>query len=128
MDKRGQFVFEFIMMVVMALFLSVMYLSVTTDLFTETSEQQRLQALNDVGFKIQDEIILAEIVEDGYVRNFTIPEKADRFTYTLTNDNDTLTLTSGQVIVTYSTPLISGSFQKGYNVLKKNGNITVMPG
>ena len=119
---------EFMILLAMAILLGSMYLAVTGQLFLTTSEQQRVSALNDIGYMVQDELMLAESVDDGYARNFTIPTKADRFTYAISNDAASLTLVSGVASVTYSLPQISGTLAIGRNSITKNGALTVAPG
>ena len=119
---------EFMILLAMAILLGSMYLAVTGQLFFATSEEQRVTALNDIGYMVQDELMLAATLDDGYARNFTIPLKADRFTYNLTNDATSLTLTSGVATVTYPLPQIAGNLAQGRNAISKNGVLTVTPG
>ena len=83
---RGQVMLEFILIATVAIIMGIIYLSVGTNLFIDTTEQQRIDALDDIGYAVQDEAILASQVANGYERVFTIPERADRFTYVLSND------------------------------------------
>jgi hypothetical protein len=122
---RGQIIIEFLIVVCLAAFVGIVYLNVGNTLLRDTSEEQRLAALNNVGYTLQDELILATTVEDGYRRAITIPEKADRFSYTLSNDDSTVTLVSGSVRLNYDIPPINGTFHKGSNIIAKNGDIQV---
>ena len=126
--SRAQFVLEFIILVTMAIFICIAYLATSTDLLRDTSEQQRTDALNDIGYRVQDEMILAATVDDGYVRNITIQQQADRFVYTLGSDPSGISLTSGATTLFYPLPQYTGAFQKGANIIVKNGTITVSPG
>ena len=126
--RKGQFIMEFMILLAMAILLGSMYLAVTGQLFFSTSEEQRVSALNDVGYTVQDELMLAESVDDGYVRNFTIPSTADRFTFTISNDATSVTLVSGIASVTYPLPRINGTLAIGRNSVAKNGGLTVTPG
>jgi hypothetical protein len=126
--RRGQFIIEFTILLALAVLAGIIYLVSATSLLGDVSEQQRVTALNDVGYMVQDEVLLAETVDDGYLRTFTIPQTADRFAYQLTSDETSITLASGSTIITYPLPLVSGTFQKGKNTIAKNGAITVMPG
>jgi hypothetical protein len=125
---RGQFIMEFMILLAVGILLGAMYLAVSNELFSAKSEEQRIEALNDIGYQVQDELLLAASVLDGYERNFTLPTLADRFDYTLTNDETSLTLASGPASVTYPLPEVTGTFQKGRNVLRKDGGLTVVPG
>jgi hypothetical protein len=122
---RGQVVIEFLIIVGIAIFVAALYLAVSANIFSSKSEEQRVAALNNIGYMVQDEIILAATVHDGYAREFQLPETADRFTYAVSNDATTLTLQSGNTIINYPLPEISGSLQKGTNVIRKSGSIAV---
>jgi hypothetical protein len=124
-SMRGQVMLEFILIATVAIIIGTIYLTLGTSLFIDTTEQQRIDALNDIGYAVQDEVILASQVADGYERVFMIPERADRFTYVLSNDAYTLTLVSGATRVNYDLPNITGSFQKGTNVIRKDGFVRV---
>ncbi len=116
------------MLLAIAVLVGLIYLASAGSLMSDVSETQRISALNDVGYMVQDEVLLAESVSDGYARSFSIPATADRFTYAITSDNTSLTLTSGTTTITYPLPPVNGNFQKGQNIIVKNGTITVMPG
>jgi hypothetical protein len=126
--RRGQFILEFLILVALAVIIGIVYLAVSSELLISTGEDQRAVALDDLGFRIQDEIITATKVEDGYQRNITLPDMAGRFQYSLANDATTITLASGSMQRVYETPIVSGTFQKGANLIQKNGIITVVSG
>ena len=125
---RGQFLLEFFILLAIAVLVGIIYLVSATSLFGAVSEDQRISSLDDIGYMVQDEVLLAESVDDGYSRSFVIPSSADRFAYVLSSDATSITLTSGARTITYPLPPVGGTFQKGKNIIAKNGNITVMPG
>jgi hypothetical protein len=125
---RAQFVLEFMILLALAVVIGITYFALTTDLLYDTSEQQRFEALNVIGYMVQDEMMLAETVEDGYVREITLPANADRFSYTLANSNRSLTLSSGAITLVYPLPLVNGTLQKGKNILQKDGALWVTAG
>jgi hypothetical protein len=124
---RAQFVIEFSMILAVVVVIGMLYLAIATSILTDTSEQQRLFVLNDVGYGIQDEMLLAASVSDGYERTILVPVRADRFDYQIVDSNTTITLTSGVLSITYDLPLHSGTFVKGNNVIRKNGILQVNP-
>ena len=105
--------------------LSAIQTDKANNIFAEKSEEQRILALNDVGYMIQDEIILATLVEDGYTRTILVPERADRFSYEVSSTPVSVVLTSGKVTMTYLIPNITGSVSKGHNTITKTGTVTV---
>lgn len=124
-QNKGQTAFEFTMMIAVALTIAVAFLAAATSLMFDTSEQERRAALNGIGYAIQDEIILATTVNDGYLRNFTIPQRAGRFQYTVQSTTKAVMLTSGKTTITYPTPEYSGTFSKGWNEIHKDGSVTI---
>ena len=123
--RKAQFVIEFIIFVSIAIIFAIMYVAVANDLLFERSEEQRIVALNDIGYNIQDEMVLAASVTDGYVRTVTLPSSADRFPYNITGNNNSITLTSGSTIIVYDLPEYSGAFHVGKNNISKNKIIMV---
>jgi hypothetical protein len=113
---KAQIVLEFLLIISLAVIIGVMYIAVGTHIFVDVNEQQRVAALNDVGYLIQDEVVLAASVEDGYTRTFVLPQKADRFTYTITNSNTSVTLASADVTLSYPLPMLSGNLVMGANI------------
>lgn len=113
------------MMIAFAIMIGGVFLASAGRLLLDKSEEQRTAAMNDVGYLIQDEIILASTVSDGYQRTFVLPQRADRFEYSITSFSTAVTITSGKTKITYPIPEISGSIQKGPNTIVKQGTISV---
>ena len=77
----------------------------------------------DLALKLQEEARTASLVEDGYFRNFSIPQKLDSFEYNMTIDAGFLTVTTDNSIYTIRMPNVTGGIKKGYNVIKKEGGV-----
>lgn len=125
---RGQVVIEFLIITGIAMIVGMLYLALSANLMMTKSEEQRIAALNDIGYMIQDEIILATTVQDGYSRTFTIPEKASRFTYEVAlTSPTTVTLQSGSVTANYRIPEVDAgsTLAKGENTITKRGAVEV---
>ncbi len=122
---RGQIAVEFVILFAFATIIGLLFLLSAYTLFSGVNDEQRRTAVDEVGYAIQDEIILATTVQDGYQRTFLIPERADRFAYTLTSGQTAFTLTSGAIIITYPHPPITGQVEKGRNLIAKDGDVTV---
>jgi hypothetical protein len=123
--RRGQTTIEFVVMVSFAMVIGVVFLASAWGLFIDTSERERLAAVNDIGYAIQDEMILAATVTEGYARAIVIPEKAGRFTYALSNTPDSVTISSGRTTITYPIPNVTGTFVKGRNIVTNDGKLRV---
>jgi hypothetical protein len=122
---------EFLLIFSMAIVIGVLYLAIGTSMFVDASEQQRREAIDEVGYLIQDELILASSVTDGYSRTFLVPAKADRFTYTMTQTPTSVALASGTINMTYTLPLHDGTLNIGQNVVRARagaaGGVEVNP-
>jgi hypothetical protein len=126
MTRNAQLAIEFIMLMAMALIIGALFLASANQLFSDASDHQRVAAINDIGYSIQDEIILALEVTDGYERTLTLPDRADRFLYEIDSQPTRITITSGTVKISYDHPQITGAFTKGENTItKNNGEVTV---
>ncbi len=123
--REGQSAIEFVVMMALALCVGAVFLFAALESLTRSAQRERTAALNDVGYAIQDEVVLAASVQDGYSRTLTVPLLAGRFAYSIASDADAVTLSSGDVTITYPIPHVAGSFAKGANVLRKRGTIAV---
>lgn len=119
LTDRGQITIEFVFVIATVIAISITYLWVANQSLADSSERVRLAALNDIGYTLQDEIILATTVEDGYERAILVPEKAGAFTYDLTPVENAVILKSGPQTITYDLPNATGTFSKGTVVIRK---------
>lgn len=123
--RRAQFALEFIIMVAIALMIGITFLAGSSIVLKDTSELQRLEALNGIGYLLQDEVILATTVEDGYRRKIVLPQRAGRFQYAINTSATSVSLRSGSVDIAYPLPEITGSFKKGTNIIAKDGAVVI---
>ncbi len=123
--SRAQIAVEFTIMAALAVVVGTVFLSIATASLKESAERERTEAMNDIAYTIQDELILATQAEDGYERTFTVPGRAGRFTYSLTSLEDAVLLESGTVRITYPLPNTTGTITKGENTVRKNGGVTI---
>jgi hypothetical protein len=124
---RAQFIIEFLILLVFAVLVGTIYLFLTGALASDEGARQHLLAVDDLGYRIQDELLLAATMRDGYERMFVLPPSVSRFTYSVTSDGTSITLHSGRIERTYPTPTFSGTFALGNNTISKRGAITVVP-
>jgi len=82
-ECKSQVALEFIMMVSMAMVTVVMMLWLLYTLSHNYSEEKNINRLKDLGYSLQNELILAAEVEPGYERNITIPDKVGTAAYSI---------------------------------------------
>lgn len=112
-------------MTAMAFITATVFLISIYGLISDAAEEERLAAINQIAYAIQDEIILATEVEDGYERDFYIPNRAGQFVFTLEGTESSITITSGQLKQSYTIPTIDGVVKIGTNRVRKMGSIIV---
>lgn len=90
-----------------------------------TDEKNDEAAVNLLEY-VQEEVILATKMKDGYIRNFQIPQKINSETYTIAVQQNTLTVVFGDKEYLRIIPTISGDMNISNNVIRKiNGNVTL---
>lgn len=119
---RGQIALEFSFVVGF----SILFFLVALVALAVNMEQARAErgavALQGMARAIQRELLLAAVVEDGYERRFTIPQRVDGNLFFVANDASTVTLSlaDGQSY-TELVPEVTGSLAVGENRVRKVG-------
>jgi hypothetical protein len=87
------------------------------------------RSLRDLGKSIQSELFIAADMNDGYFRIVTLPNRThDFFRFDISCYPYEVVLNGTRVgDIGFTTPIFSGSFQKGVRnyIAKQNGTITV---
>jgi hypothetical protein len=108
-------------MIMAGMVMMLVLLIIAASLAYKESEEQRQVTVLELGRMLQDELILASHVQEGYSRTLYLPEKIGRYTYSTYTKNTSVEIRSGKMIVTFPTPLTSGSFAKGDNIISNTG-------
>lgn len=117
--KQAQTAIEFVFLVGLAFTIVIIFSVVSRNQISDLSDEKEFILVKDLAFKVQNEINLAARVEDGYSREFTIPQKLETIDYTISiNDNVLIVETDNhdQVLII---PRVNGSVQKGTNIIRK---------
>ena len=115
MNYRAQISNEFFALLGLAFLISIAFEVVALDQLNDFRIKKENEAVQDMALKLQREMLLAAVVEDGYVRSFTIPDKLDGINYTLTTMNSTLSVQSKNSYYSASIPKSVGNITKGTN-------------
>lgn len=107
-------------MVVLVVFVGVIYY-----LFSNYSEEKNINKLQDLGYSLQSELILASEVEPGYERTVVIPDKAGSADYEINQTSNDLVLTYRKTDLLFPIPQVSGKFQHGSNTIRHCQDNTV---
>ena len=125
---RGQVALEFIVMIGTACLIFTVFTTIAFYYLNQYNYEQKIQLVNNLGFKIQQEISLAGSVSDGYQRSISIPERVGNKGYTITLYTNSFSINySDEYTAEFPIPNISsGSLQPGTNVITKlDGNISI---
>jgi hypothetical protein len=125
--KKGQVATEFIIFFgFMFLIFVVFIVAVASDYRTLSTDKERL-LLSDQAHTIRKEILVAAGVEDGYYREFDIPENLEGTEYTVQIVNNVLVIESANEEFSIKVPPITGTLAKGAtnSIENKEGLICV---
>jgi hypothetical protein len=122
--KRGQVAMEFLILISIAFMIFLVYTMVTRDKISNLSMEEEYIQLQDFTDSARNEILVASQVEDGYYREFTLPQKiGDKYEYTIhinqTTDKLEINTTNHQEVI--EIPHVNGTIQKGLNEITKEG-------
>jgi poly(3-hydroxyalkanoate) synthetase len=128
-SKRSQSAIEFAVMIGFLLFAFITFVAIINNNLSDRYREKEDAAVKDIAYAIQDEINIASTTTDGYLRNFTIPNKIG------TKDYERLKISQGLVQVATDKssivlpiPEVSSNshIQTGINNISKvNGEVCV---
>ena len=124
--RRAQVTIEFSFMVMLAFIFFAIALVVIGFYIQKTSHEQGIALLQDEAARLQQELLLASSVEDGYERNISIPLNLNGLQYSISNTNNmlTLSLADGTTYNKEIPPVVGTFWQPGINTIcKTNGTI-----
>ena len=127
--QKAQISFEFMTMVIMAVMLVVILAWSAYYFLTDYSEQRNIQRIQDLGYSLQNEVVLAYNVEPGYSRTVYVPERLGDYDVEISmseNGNDIIITYKGNEVA-FRIPTVSGSFATGYNTIQKlpDGSVVI---
>lgn len=126
--KKAQVIMEFILFTMLGIALVTALVAVAINMSTNVLADQNTQQTEELARSIQTELLTASEMRTGYNRKLELPKNLRGGSYTITNDKETITLTSiDGVSITLATPPTQGTLQKGTNTIthEKNNTITI---
>ena len=95
------------------------------DQIKEFYDKREYIFLKDLALKLQTEINLAATAEDGYQRQFTIPDRlGNTVNYSIIiKNNETLIVYSDKSLHVVSVPKVIGNITKNTNTITKSGGV-----
>jgi len=83
--------------------------------------EKRSILTEDLLLKVQKEVQLASRVEDGYLRNFTLPSSLGTTSYEIDLFNNTIVVSTRDGNFSRRVPPVQGTIVKGLNQIEKRG-------
>ena len=121
--KLAQVSMEFIFLVGLAFMVMVVFIASTRSEFDTLRSEEERSLVKDVSVMVQQELIIASNVEDGYVRIFNVPSELDSINYDIQIINNTLIANTSEYEYVLNVPSIVGAIQKGNNTLNKTSGV-----
>jgi len=128
MKMKAQSSMEFFTLIGLAFLMTILFVVASANEVREFSDQKEFLLIKDLALKLQKEVSIANSVENGYERSFTLPEKLENIVdYFTIISNNTLTINSSKTVFSVAIPGTLGkNFTKGINKIEKiSGQIWV---
>lgn len=125
---KSQSSMEFFALVGLAFLATILFAAITVNEVREFSNQKEFLMIKDLALRLQKEVSIAALVEDGYERKFALEDKLeDKVDYFIIVTNTSINVNSSKSAFSVRIPLIYGkNFTKGSNKVEKiNGRIYV---
>lgn len=123
MHSKAQISAEFFIFIGMAFLIAIAFEIASLDQLRDFRLQKEDEAVKDLAIKLQKELLIAAVVEDGYVRTFAIPDKLDSIDYSLSTRNSTIAVESKNSYYLMRIPQAVGNLSKGSNKINKTGGV-----
>ena len=90
---------------------------------SELQSERESEMVYDMALKLQEEIRIASLVEEGYSRNFSMPSRLLEIDYDVEINGKFLTVKSNKSFYTVRVPNMTGEIREGYNIITKSGGV-----
>ncbi len=120
---KAQVAVEFLYVMAFIMIIGGVLIAVVGNEIGDKKDQELLREVRDEARKARQEVFIAADVEDGYQREFEVPQRVNNQEYNLTISDNTLSAFSGVIGVVYSAPTVQGQFQKGTNTIRREGGV-----
>lgn len=130
MNIRGQSAFEFVLLVIAALFMVTTFLLAFQTNTASTIDKQRDFTVKETALTVKDEIVLAVSAGDGYSRSFRLPADIQGLAYnaSILDDFVFVQTLDGRHAVAYPIENVSGQLVVGENVIANRAGRVVLNG
>jgi len=121
--SKSQSSVEFFALAGVSFIVVILFVAASASEMKEFSNNREFIMVKDLALKIQKEVSIASSVEDGFKREFTLPETfddgANGVQYTISNNEKTATVFSSKMVFAVAIHTVIGNFTKGTNTIEK---------
>ena len=104
----------------------IIFMTIYSDMYQDNLTDKRAIVMEDYGYSLQNEFLIADEAKQGYERTFEIPYNLEGFEYDALIINNVLVINFTENMYTFPIPDVQGVLQKGDNkITKKNNTICV---
>jgi len=123
--KKSQTAIEFVVLVGLVALTAVIFMLASLGQIKEFQDRKEYILIKDMALKLQTEVTLAATSEDGYQRQFTLPDKLEEtINYSITiKNNETIIVHSDKSLYAVSIPKVKGNITKNTNTITKTGGV-----
>ncbi|MFH0867868.1 MAG: hypothetical protein V1831_01015 [Candidatus Woesearchaeota archaeon] len=118
--KKSQMFIEFFILIGLAFLAVILFVAASANEISEFKDTKEFLLIKDLALKLQKEVNIANSVEEGYERSFTLPERLENnVDYYIQIRNNSLTINSSKAVFSVAIVNITGDFNKGQNKIEK---------
>lgn len=124
--KIGQAAIEFVILVGIVFFAFLVFLGIILHNLQDLNRREDVESLESISLTVQNELNLATSVQDGYYREFTLPEKLNGKDYTIQQSENFIYFELGKYSTSKRIPKISdisNNIIKGVNTINKSEGV-----
>ena len=121
--KKSQIMIEFVLITGIVLATAVIFIAALSQ-NKALHRSNEFFLVKDVALKIQNEISVTSYIEDGYSRQFELPEKINNKDYNISIINNTLTVWTNTTSFVAPILNITGYLKKETNTITKANGVT----
>jgi len=120
---KAQVAFEFVILIAIMFATMIIFTAFVRDNFSDIQSDSNYFRIKDVALAVQSELYLAVTLEDGYLREFSVPLTLDGLEYNITKQGNNLIFLGGDADYSVTIPVFQGDVEKGNNVISKVGGV-----
>ena len=121
--RHAQVAIEFVILIGLLMFIMLLFLTFIHNYVVDVRSDKDRELLKDIAYAIQAEIHIAASVDDGYERNFIVPDLLDSMNYTINLTGNQIWATTTKAEIVLNIPNVIGNLTKGGNTIRKSDGI-----